>query len=690
MYKETLKKISKTKQAAVVAVVAFITILIICTIILFKFAAVESKRDLVGWETRLGIVADSRANAVNEWVSRQFGELESLASNKSLQLYASQIQQPLDSSNEDPFQVSYLRNLLEFTAERSGFVDSSAPTINANVAVEVTSGIAILDKDKKVLASTTFMPPLDGRLAEIVANLPQQERYVSNFFKGVGGKTTVLFSVPINSIQGDDSTSHVGCVIGIRTVEDSLFSLLKPPGVVEKTAEAVLVNVEGNILHYLSPTNDSSPALSKNLSITSDLEAAFAVQNPGQFAIKRDYAFNKVLVTGRNIPNTPWTLVYKINRDEALSESDSHIRNLLTIGVIFIFFITASIIAMWQYANFLKESKVADRYRKMMIELKSQKHILRLITDNKPEVTFIVDGKNRYRFANLKAAQQAGISAKDMIGQTIVGIMGKDNALPYIKMNAAALADNKTITATQRFTIKGEEKIIQSCHIPLMHIPGAEDGKSRDGVLVIEQDITIPIKSKEKLVRTLHAIIDTIVSFMDKRDKYTAEHSSRVARLASKIGTEMGLDENSVETVEISGKLMNLGRALIPMEVLTKVEKMTKKDKTIFENATRVSAELLEHIEFEGPVVETIRQSEEHVDGSGVIKLHGDDILITARILAVANNFVSMRSPRAHRAMKTMDETMASINADAGKKYDRKVVAALVNYLENRGGREEW
>lgn len=690
MYIEILKRISKTKQAVIVAVTAFVAILIICTFILFKFADVESKRDLMSWETRIGIIADSRANAVNDWVARQLKELESLATNKSLQLYASQIQQPLDNSNEDPFQVSYLRNLLEFTAERSGFADVSVPSINANVPVEVTSGIAILDKDKNVLASTTYMPPLEGRLAEIVENLPQRERYVSNFYKSIGGKTNIVFSVPINSIQGDDNTSFVGSVIGIRTVDDSLFTLLKQPGAVEKTAETILVNVEGSILHYLSPMNDGTPALSKNLSITPDLEAAFAVANPGKFGIKRDYAYNKVLVTGRQIANTPWTLIYKIDRSEALAESDSHINNLLTIGIIFIFFITATIIAMWQYANFLKESKVADRYKKMMLELKTQKHVLRLITDNKPEVTFIVDSKNRYRFANLKAAQQAGISAKDMIGQNIVGIMGKDSAMPYIKMNATALADNKTVTTTQRFNIKGEEKIIQSCHIPLSHIPGSDDGKSRDGVLVIEQDITIPIKSKEKLVRTLHAIIDTIVSFMDKRDKYTAEHSSRVAKLASKIAMEMGLDENLVETVEISGKLMNLGRALIPTDLLTKVDKITKKEKAIFENATRVSAELLEHIEFEGPVVETIRQSEEHMDGTGVMKLRGDEILITARILAISNHFVSMRSPRAHRSMKTMDETMLSINHEAGSKFDRKVVAALVNYLENRGGRQEW
>lgn len=691
MYKNTLKKFSQSRYSAVIAATSFVAILIISTIILLKFADIERRRDLINWETRLNIVADSRANAVNEWIERQFLELDSLAQNQSLQLYSSQIQQISATPKEDPFQISYLRNLLISTAERSGFVGKTQQAINANVPLESTSGIAILDKNKKPLVSTIAMPPLEGRLEEIILNLPQQEHYISNIYKGVDNKPTVVFSVPIISVQGDeDSKSYVGSVVGIRTVDDSLFTLLKQPGDTGKTAETLLVHVDGNILHYLSPAKDGSPALSKNLNITQELEANFAVVNPGQFAIKRDYAFNKVLVTGRKIPQTPWTLVYKIDRNEAMAESDIHISNLLTIGIISIFFITAAIIAMWQYVNFLKESRVAARYRKMMLDLKSQKHILRLITDNKPEVTFIVDDKNLYRFANLKAAQEAGLDAREMIGQPMVGTMDKEKALRYVKMNAAAMADKQTVSTIQRFKVKGEEKIIQSCHIPLPHIPSPDDGKYRNGVLVIEQDITAPIQAKEKLVRTLDALIDTLVSFMDKRDSYTADHSSRVSRLSVAIATEMGIDETSIDTVQISGKLMNLGRALIPLSLLTKVKEPTKEEKKIFENTTNVSAELLGDIEFEGPVVDTILQSQERMDGKGPLKLKGEDIMLTARIVSVANAFVSLRSPRAYRLMKTLDETVEAINTEAGKKFDRKVVAALINYLENRGGRKEW
>jgi len=105
----------------------------------------------------------------------------------------------------------------------------------------------------------------------------------------------------------------------------------------------------------------------------------------------------------------------------------------------------------------------------------------------------------------------------------------------------------------------------------------------------------------------------------------------------------------------------------------------------------QASAELLEGIEFDGPVVETLRQSQAHWDGSGVPPgLAGEDILVTARVVAVANAFVGMVSPRAHREALGIDRAVQTLLGEAGRAYERGVVAALVNYLDNRGGRAQW
>ncbi len=691
MYKKILNKINKTWQVAIVATLSFLLIASISTAVLMKFADVERKRDLANWQTRLGIVADSRVNAINEWVARQFSELTSLAQNTSLQLYTSEIQQQSKKKTTgEPFQVSYLRNLIIVTAERAGFLGQVGQALNANVRMVNPSGIAILDINKNVLVSTPSMPPLDGVLVGIINSLPKTGRYISNIYKGEAGKPSVVFSIPIFSVQGDDTAKNLtGYVVGLQEVESTLFSLLKQPGATERTSESVIVTEEGGIVKYLTETNDGSPALGKSVNASEDLDTYFAIKHPGEFARKNNYAFEDVLVTGRKITGTPWTFVYNISEDEALSESESHIKSVLLISIVTMFFLIAAVIAAWEYTSALKQSKAADKYKKMMLDLEAQRNILSLISDNRPDPTFIVDGKNRYHFANLKSAEEAGIPAKDMIGRTIISIVGKDRAMPYIKLNATALADKKPVTETRKVIIHGQEKIVQSCHIPLDHLPYFDDNKSRDGVLVIEQDITAPIKAQEKIVRTFNALVDTLVSFMDKRDRHTADHSARVARLSSSIAREVGLDNVMLDTIETAGKLMNLGRMLIPAALLKKVDGLTKQEKKAFEDAINVSADLLKDIDFSGPVVDTIRQVYERVDGKGPMKLKGEKILITARIVAVANAFISMRSPRSYRLMKTLDQTLNLIQNDAGSRFDRKVVAALVNYIENRGGREE-
>ena len=105
-------------------------------------------------------------------------------------------------------------------------------------------------------------------------------------------------------------------------------------------------------------------------------------------------------------------------------------------------------------------------------------------------------------------------------------------------------------------------------------------------------------------------------------------------------------------------------------------------------DSIQTSAELIHGIEFDGPVFETLSQCQERWDGKGTPHgLEEGDILITARVVAVANAFVAMTSPRAHRGGADFDSAVETLLAEVGKAYDRRVVAALVNYLDNKGGR---
>lgn len=100
---------------------------------------------------------------------------------------------------------------------------------------------------------------------------------------------------------------------------------------------------------------------------------------------------------------------------------------------------------------------------------------------------------------------------------------------------------------------------------------------------------------------------------------------------------------------------------------------------------------MIEGVDFDLPVAETLAQMHERWDGTGYPRgLAGEAIDISARIVAVANAFVAIVSPRAFRGSRSFDEAIAELMREAGAVFDRRPVSALVNVLENRGGRDRW
>jgi HD-GYP domain-containing protein (c-di-GMP phosphodiesterase class II) len=124
---------------------------------------------------------------------------------------------------------------------------------------------------------------------------------------------------------------------------------------------------------------------------------------------------------------------------------------------------------------------------------------------------------------------------------------------------------------------------------------------------------------------------------------------------------------------------------------LTKTGELSNSDRAKVRQSVQTSAALLQGIDFDGPVVETLRQAQAHWDGSGFPQgLAGEQILLTARIVGVANAFVGMVSRRAYRDALEVDKALELLLHQVGKSFDRRVVAALVNFLDNRGGRAHW
>ena len=154
---------------------------------------------------------------------------------------------------------------------------------------------------------------------------------------------------------------------------------------------------------------------------------------------------------------------------------------------------------------------------------------------------------------------------------------------------------------------------------------------------------------------------------------------------------EMALEAIEGHTVEIAAELMNLGGIVVPLELLTSNRKLTDGELRQMHESILTSADLVEGIEFEGPVVETLGQMLETWDGAGMPRgLAGEDTLRSSRISAVTNAFVGLVSARAYREGIAFDKVVDILLEESGSKFDRRAVSALMNHLDNKGGREHW
>ncbi len=653
-----------------------------------QFVAEERARVQQAWQVRLGIVADSRTAAVNEWAQRNFAALRDLAENASLQLYMTELTLGAGQAPEGAqAEAEYLRSLLIATAQREGFTPPvEAQEIAANVERVGVAGIGLVDAKGNPVVSSPGMPPLAGRIRIAVAKALTGEPAFIDLFMGASGLPTVGFVLPVFAIQGPtEETEGIGAVVGVRVAGKDLYGRLAQPGDTSKTAETYLVRATGKVIEYLSPLADAAPLERSLATDTPDLAAAFALANPSGFAIKRDYAGETVLVTSRMLAALPWLLVRQITRDEALGPTDARLNTIFIVLMLIIVAVGIAIALVWRHGASLRAAAASERHRIEAENFKNISKFLRVVTDNQPTEIVAVDGDTQYTFANEPAASHAGITTEDMMGKTMASVIGPVRADLFAKINREVMAAFEPQFHVHRFEDGDEAQVLRTSHMPLRG-----DRKYPPGVLMVLDDITELAQERERSERMLRQLVDTLVSVVDRRDPFSAHHSTRVSEVSGCIAGEMGAPELDVTTVEVAGNLMNLGKIFVPAELLTKTEGLSDDERALLAGSYTVSAELLDGVGFEGPVVETIRQMGERWDGGGSLHLSGEDILSTARILAVANDFVAMISPRAYRGALSFEEVSNTLLEESGTRFDRGPVSALINYLENRGGKDQW
>jgi len=190
----------------------------------------------------------------------------------------------------------------------------------------------------------------------------------------------------------------------------------------------------------------------------------------------------------------------------------------------------------------------------------------------------------------------------------------------------------------------------------------------------------------DNLQKAVATTIQVLASAVEARDPYTAGHQIRVAELAQAIAREMGLPPDKIDGIRMAGSIHDIGKLSVPAEILSKPTKLTEVEFSLVQEHSRKGYEMLRTVDSVWPLAEVVFQHHERMDGSGYPRhLRGEEIIIEARIIAVADVVESMASHRPYRPALGAEAALAEIETHRGELYDGPAVAACLKLFREKG-----
>jgi PAS domain S-box-containing protein len=224
-----------------------------------------------------------------------------------------------------------------------------------------------------------------------------------------------------------------------------------------------------------------------------------------------------------------------------------------------------------------------------------------------------------------------------------------------------------------------------------------DENGNTEYILFEGRDVSERKLAEQKLQQTLESLkkavgttIQVLVAALESRDPYTAGHQNRSADLACAIAVEMGLPQDKIEGIRMAGSIHDIGKLSVPSEILSKPTRLTDIEYALVKEHSQNGYDMLKNVESPWPLADIVGQHHERINGSGYPNnLKKDEILIEARIMAVADVVEAIASHRPYRPSKGIEAAIDEITKNRGILYDEDVVDACLQLFREKGYRFE-
>ncbi len=193
----------------------------------------------------------------------------------------------------------------------------------------------------------------------------------------------------------------------------------------------------------------------------------------------------------------------------------------------------------------------------------------------------------------------------------------------------------------------------------------------------------VPVPTPSQSEENLDQLVETMTSRVRARDPNVARHQQKVTGLALAIAAELGLSHRRSRAVQVAAALHDVGKTLLPTELLNKRDKLTRAELEAVKSHPRSGSQMLTDEHCPQTIVDIVAQHHERMDGSGYpLGLKGEKSSLEARIVAVADVVAAMTSEQPHKRASSLDEALKEIARHKGKLYDAGVVDACLAVFE--------
>jgi PAS domain S-box-containing protein/putative nucleotidyltransferase with HDIG domain len=337
------------------------------------------------------------------------------------------------------------------------------------------------------------------------------------------------------------------------------------------------------------------------------------------------------------------------------------------------------------------------------------------------------DPEGNITYFNNRFAELFGYSVAEMRGQTLQTIIHPDNAEQVLEIHAArsqgreapsryefkAVRKDGTpiyleadvVEIKQGDTIVGSHSYIwditerKKAEIQLKQNFGEleKNGENQSVWLstandLLKQQIARRKRAEQELKKSYgqlrEVLTETVLAMgniVEARDPYTAGHQQRVTRLACAIAEQLGMTEEQIAGIGIAGLLHDIGKIMVPAEILNKPGRLDEMEFKLIKAHPQVGFDILKNIDFPWPIAQMVLQHHERMDGSGYPNgLPGDQILLEARILAIADVVESMSSHRPYRPSLGIDAALKEIIDKKESRYDPLAVDMCIRLFAEK------